>query len=51
MSVATIGWILPRETRNPFHRPHNVPAAKSANTIIAKGVFVASFVRISFVIN
>ena len=51
MRVATIGWILARETSSPFHRPHSVPAARSARIIMPSGVFVASFVRISFVIS
>src|SRR4051794_27936324 len=51
MRVATIGWILTLETRNPFHRPHSVPATSEASTMMPSGVFVSSFVRISFVIS
>jgi hypothetical protein len=41
-SVATIGWMLPRETSSPFHSPHR-SAAPSASTITTgSGVLVAS---------
>ena len=50
MSVATIGWMLPRDTSNPFHRPHSVPAARSAMTITER-VLVASRVRMPIVIS
>ena len=51
ISVATIGWMRARETSSPFHRPHSVPAARSARMMIPRGVLVASLVRISLVIS
>ena len=35
-----MGEILPRETSIPFHKPHRIPAARSASTTPHKGVWV-----------